>query len=92
MDLEDAEVRIPPGLVQVKAADARDHGLRFTNEEWNGSIANGQAFKIRWNDTIEAEHGELRLFRIWYPEDGIVTLEPASNLTGVCSASHQAAV
>jgi hypothetical protein len=59
-----------------------DHGLRFLNEEWNGSIANGQSIMLRWNESVEEGGGDLRLFRISYPEDGVVGFELVSNLTG----------
>lgn len=63
--------------------DMDDHGLRFMNDEWNGSISNGQSFKLRWNDTIEDGDGDLRLFKVYYPKAGVVELELISNLTGV---------
>lgn len=68
--------------------DTKDHGLRFTNEDWNGSIANSHAFTLRWNESITDDQGALRLFRILYPEDGVMSFEPVSNLTGkqVCLA------
>lgn len=64
-------------------ADLEDHGLRFMNDEWNGSIANGQSFKLRWNESIEEGEGDLRLFKILYPEDGVVEFELVSNITGM---------
>ena len=83
MDLEEPNQPIPFQGVQVNPSDVRNHGLRFINDDWNGSIANGQAFKLRWNDTIEVDHGDLRLFKIWYPKDGVITFEQVSNMTGV---------
>lgn len=64
-------------------SDVEDHGLRFTNDEWNGSISNGQRIKLRWNESIS--EGEMRLFKISYPNDGVVALETISNWTGSCS-------
>jgi hypothetical protein len=63
-------------------SDVEDHGLRFTNDndEWNGSISNGQPIKLRWNESIS--EGEMRLFKISYPNDGLVALESISNWTG----------
>lgn len=69
-------------VLQTLAADIDDRGLQFTNDEWNGSIANGQPIMLRWNESIN--EGEMRLFRVSYPVDGIVALEPMGNWTGEC--------
>ncbi|KAF4124424.1 hypothetical protein GMORB2_5090 [Geosmithia morbida] len=71
----------PAGAASANPTDTKDHGLRFTNEEWNGSITNHQAFALTWNESIANDQGNLRLFRIWYPENGVMSFEPVSNLT-----------
>ncbi len=60
----------------------RDHGLRFMNDEWNGSISNGQPYTLRWNESIGGEGGGLKLFRVRYPGEGDISFELVSNLTG----------
>jgi hypothetical protein len=67
--------------LQTHISDVNDRGIRFTNDEWNGSIANGRPIMLRWNESIEA--GEMTLFRISYPVDGVMTVEPRANWTGV---------
>ncbi|CAI6096625.1 unnamed protein product [Clonostachys chloroleuca] len=59
-----------------------DRGLRFTNDDWNGSIANGIPFTLKWNETIDGEDGELKLYNVSYPREGGVSFELVSNLTG----------
>jgi hypothetical protein len=59
-----------------------DHGLRFINDDWNGSIANGLPFTLKWNGSIENEEGDLKLFKVFYPEEGAVAFELVTNLTG----------
>lgn len=67
-------------VLQTHTADIEDRGLHFTNDEWNGSIANGQPIMLRWNESIK--EGEMRLFRVSYPIEGVVALEPMANWTG----------
>jgi hypothetical protein len=67
--------------LQTHIFDVKDRGLRFTNDEWNGSIANGQPIMLRWNESIEA--GEMRLFRISYSVDGVISVEPRASWTGL---------
>lgn len=83
MGFNDLDSHMGPSAEETTPSDADldDHGLRFLNEEWNGSIANGQSFMLRWNESIEEGEGDLRLFKIRYPEDGVVVFEPVSNLT-----------
>lgn len=76
-----ASSTIGNAALQTHVADVEDRDLHFTNDEWNGSIANGQPIMLRWNESIEA--GEMGLFRIYYPVDGVVVLEPIANWTGV---------
>lgn len=64
-------------------SDNGSHGMRFLNDDWNGSIANGQSVTLRWNESIEGEQGGLKLYRVWYPEEGKISFELVSNLTGV---------
>ncbi|CAG9940490.1 unnamed protein product [Clonostachys rosea f. rosea IK726] len=59
-----------------------DRGLRFINEDWNGSISNGIPFTLKWNETIDDEDGELKLYNVSYPQGGGVSFELVSNLTG----------
>lgn len=66
---------------EVKPTDFAGHGLEFTNDKWNESIANGESFTLYWNQSISDQAAELRLFRILYPEDGVVMFELVSNLT-----------
>jgi hypothetical protein len=76
-----ASSTIGNAALQTHVADVEDRGLRFTNDEWNGRIANGQPIMLRWNESIEV--GEMRLFRISYLVDGVVALELMANWTGV---------
>lgn len=69
--------------LSTPVSDVEDHGLCFTNVEWNGSISNGQPITLRWNESVI--EGEMRLFKISYPDDGVVALEPMSNWTGTFS-------
>ena len=87
MGLEDVDgyMALPGELTSPSTTD--DHGLRFINDDWNGSIANGSPFTLRWNESIEDE-GDLRLFKITYPEEGAVSFELVSNLTGKCGADE----
>lgn len=71
---------IHDAVLQTHTADVEDRGLRFTNDEWNGSIANGHPIMLRWNESIN--EGEMRLFRVSYPVEGVVALEPMANWTG----------
>lgn len=82
-DLDGSMAAEAPEETRPPDADMDDHGLRFINDEWNGSIANGQSFTLQWNESIEDGDGDLRLFKISYPEDGAVSFELVSNLTGV---------
>lgn len=66
------------------SSGSRGHGLRFLNEEWNESISNGEAFTLRWNQSVSGESAELGLFKISYPYEGLVGYELVSNLSGVC--------
>lgn len=59
------------------------HGLRFLNEDWNGSISNGEPLTLRWNESIDGAGAGLKLFRVRYPKDGEISFELVSNLTGV---------
>jgi hypothetical protein len=76
-----ANSTISKPALQAHIVDVNDRGLRFTNDEWNGSIANGQSIMLRWNESIEA--GEMKLFRISYLVDGAMAVEPRANSTGV---------
>ncbi|KAI9172314.1 hypothetical protein HJFPF1_01814 [Paramyrothecium foliicola] len=67
------------------AWDTEDHGLRFTNRGWNGSIANNEPFALHWNESLGGT-AELGLFRIVYPKDGLISYELVSNLTGITSS------
>lgn len=60
-----------------------DHGLRFVNEEWNDSIANGDKFLLKWNASVVGAAAQLGLFKVTYPKDGVVVYELAANLTGM---------
>lgn len=60
----------------------RDRGLRFTNDEWNGSISNGQPVTLRWNESLPIETAQLNLFKVIYPEQGLVMYDMVSNLSG----------
>ncbi|KAG5939125.1 hypothetical protein E4U53_007871 [Claviceps sorghi] len=62
------------------AIGAHGHGLRFLNEEWNGSISIGQPFVLKWNRSLEKPGPQLALFKVRYPEDGIVVYDLVSNL------------
>lgn len=61
---------------------ATHHGLRFMNEDWNESISNGHTFTLRWNESLEGIAAELGVFKVTYPEDGLVNYELVTNLTG----------
>lgn len=67
--------------------EKENHGLRFTNEDWNGSISNGIPFTIKWNETIDLDQGGLRLFNIQYPREGVMAFELVSNLSGTLPSS-----
>lgn len=64
------------------AIDTPGHNLRFLNEEWNDSISNGLSFTLRWNQSLERDKTELGLFRIRYPQEGVVVYDLVTNLTG----------
>jgi hypothetical protein len=57
------------------------HGLRFLNDQWNNTIVSGESFMLQWNATVNPRDSELGLFKITYPEDGMVVYQLASNLT-----------
>ncbi|KAG6014003.1 hypothetical protein E4U43_007014 [Claviceps pusilla] len=66
------------------------HGLRFLNEEWNDSISNGQPFTLKWNLLVGRPGPQLGLFKVRYPQNGIVVFDLVSNLTGpVDSVSYE---
>lgn len=71
-----------PDPSAIGAGHAVDHGLHFTNTGWNGSISNGERFTLRWNESLNSEVAELGLFRLIYPQDGLIMYELVSNLTG----------
>ena len=63
--------------------ETEGHGLKFTNEEWNESISNGDPFTLQWNETIEGvDNAQLGIFKVTYPKDGVREYELVSNLTG----------
>lgn len=69
-----------------------DHGLRFVNDEWNDSIANGDKFLLKWNASVVGAAAQLGLFKVIYPKDGVVVYEFTTNLTGMLlqpSESHR---
>ncbi|KAK2593949.1 hypothetical protein QQS21_008356 [Conoideocrella luteorostrata] len=72
-------------MAHLPAADAaigvHDHGLRFLNEEWNDSISNGHPFTLKWNQSLVKADSQLGLFKIRYPEEGVVVYDLVSNLT-----------
>lgn len=70
--------------------DAQEHGLHFTNDVWNNTIANGKDFTLRWNQTIDAKKGALSLFKVTYPSEGVVVYEVAQNITSECDTSFPA--
>lgn len=70
------------------AIGARGQGLRFLNGEWNDSISNGQPFTLLWNQSLGRPGGQLGLFKVRYPKDGVVAFDLVSNLTGVYPESH----
>lgn len=57
------------------------HGLRFLNDEWNNTIINGDEFTLRWNASLDLHNAELGLFRVMYPDQGVVVYQLDSNLT-----------
>ncbi|KEY68002.1 hypothetical protein S7711_11472 [Stachybotrys chartarum IBT 7711] len=65
----------------------RDRGLRFTNDEWNGSFSNGQPVTLRWNESLPIETAQLNLFKVIYPEQGLVMYDMVSNLSDCVSAT-----
>lgn len=75
---------LPPGagIGAPPRTDMEDNGLRFINEEWNGSIANSEPFTLKWNESVQEEFGQLKLFKVIYPNNGAVAFELVSNLTG----------
>jgi hypothetical protein len=46
----------------------QDHGLRFLNAQWNGTITNSQPLTLTWNETVL--EAELYLNRATYNGDG----------------------
>ena len=64
------------------SSSPEEHGLAFLNDEWNGSIANGQPFTLGWNRSLGGENAQLTMFRVTFPVDGLVRYEFDRNLTG----------
>lgn len=64
------------------AAGGNGHSLRFLNEDWNDSISNGNPYTLRWNQSLAEAGGQLGLFTVSYPRDGIIVYDLVSNLTG----------
>ncbi|KAK5991234.1 hypothetical protein PT974_09512 [Cladobotryum mycophilum] len=71
------------GPENFTAPTSQGIGLQFLNENWNGSISNGAPFTIRWNQSFrgDAFWPQLGLFKIGYPQDGLIAYELVSNLT-----------
>lgn len=67
------------------SSGAQNHGLRFMNEDWNESISNGHPFMLKWNESLEGIATELGVFRVAYPQDGMVVYELVSNITSMLS-------
>ncbi|XWW93762.1 hypothetical protein V2A60_001699 [Cordyceps javanica] len=66
----------------------REHGLHFTNDAWNNTIANGNVFTLRWNETVDAKMGTLGLFKVTYPSDGVVVYEVDQNITNCLQPTY----
>lgn len=60
----------------------REHGQRFTTDKWNDTVINGNEFTLRWNVTVDPRKGFLGLFKITYPNEGVVVYEEVKNITG----------
>lgn len=56
--------------------------LRFLNADWNDSIANGEPFLLRWNQSLDRTASELQLFQVKYPMNGLVQYHLVTNLSG----------
>ncbi|KAJ6446866.1 Lipoic acid synthetase [Purpureocillium lavendulum] len=69
------------GPADAAAAGVGGHGLRFLNDEWNDSISNGDPFTLRWNQSVAKAGSQLGLFKVTYPEDGVIVYELVTNLT-----------
>ena len=72
-----------PADAAAAAGGMGGHGLRFLNDEWNDSISNGDPFTLRWKQTVDKGGSQLSLFKVTYPEDGVIVYELVTNLTGV---------
>ncbi|GJN69354.1 hypothetical protein VFPFJ_06071 [Purpureocillium lilacinum] len=70
-----------PADAAAAAGGMGGHGLRFLNDEWNDSISNGDPFTLRWNQTVDKGGSQLSLFKVTYPEDGVIVYELVTNLT-----------
>ncbi|KAK4082529.1 hypothetical protein Purlil1_11187 [Purpureocillium lilacinum] len=70
-----------PADAAAAAGGMGGHGLRFLNDEWNDSISNGDSFTLRWNQTVDKGGSQLSLFKVTYPEDGVIVYELVTNLT-----------
>ncbi len=57
------------------------HGLRFLNDQWNNTILNGKVFTLQWNASLDLRNSELGLFKVLYPDQGVVVYQLESNLT-----------
>ncbi|KAI5467823.1 hypothetical protein BGZ63DRAFT_419502 [Mariannaea sp. PMI_226] len=70
-----------PGAARPLESDG--YGLRFLNEEWNESISNGQPFTLLWNESIDGSRAQLGVFRVTYPDDGLLEYQLVTNLTDI---------
>jgi hypothetical protein len=80
-DSIDESEQEPESEPETQSAAEGQRGIRFTNK-WNGSITNGKPITLQWNESIDATEGTLKLYKVGYPEDGLVELELVSNVTG----------
>lgn len=70
-------------LDQRPNSHTHSRGIRFLNTDWNDSISNGDSFGLKWNVSVAGTAAKLGLFKVTYPENGVVVYEFASNLTGM---------
>ncbi|PNY23069.1 Uncharacterized protein TCAP_06978 [Tolypocladium capitatum] len=68
--------------LDAAASGMGGHSLRFLNDDWNDSISNGELFTLRWNQSVVKAGSQLGLFKVTYPQDGVVVYELVTNLTG----------